>query len=565
VSSTGQIRVGRGLQTAPRGGTASARWLWLIVVVAAVLRIVPIWFGLPYLQARPDERVSIEYAMEMLRGDLNPHFFHWPSLTFYVFAALFWIASGIRDVFADGPLRIVEQVVIARAAVALAGTLTVVVLFRLACRTADAATALLAAGFLTVALLHVRDSHFAMTDVLMTLFVTVSLALTLRAMDAALHAPAIGVVPMGGFAAAGFAGGLATSTKYSAAAILAAMAAAHLLLLLRFRTPPWNLRSWRPTAAFLAALVAGFLAATPYAVLDFETFADHVGFDFAHLSEGHGIYLGRGWTRHLTHSLPYGAGILTFAASIAGIVPMARHYPRHAFVIGMFACGFYASIGSGYTVFFRYVLPLIPIVCLLAAVAVRQTGGWLAVRFAVPEGLAIALTGALVAAPSLVNAVWFDLLLAKTDTRILAAEWLRPRIRPGDTLHDSGGDYATLDLRGRGHDVVRFNSSTRSFDDLQGGTPDWLVLQQSPLRTYASFPVSIRRLADEHYDLAWEMRATRGAAAAAVYDLQDAFFMPFTSFQTVVRPGPTILIYRRRDAVPPAAERQSGVPAKRIE
>jgi hypothetical protein len=43
----------------------------------------------------------------------------------------------------------------------------------------------------------------------------------------------------------------------------------------------------------------------------------------------------------------------------------------------------------------------------------------------------------------------------------------------------------------------------------------------------------------------WTVRSTRGPARSAVYDLQDAFFMPLSGLSTVERPGPTIRIYRR--------------------
>ncbi|MGH8636159.1 MAG: ArnT family glycosyltransferase [Burkholderiales bacterium] len=534
----------------PSNSAASTRWLWLIVALAAALRFFPVWFGLPYLHTRPDEGAAIGHAMDIVRGDLNPHFFHWPSLIFYVFAALFWIVSAIRGLSGEAQLSSAEQILIGRVFVALAGTLTTVVLFRLARRTADEATGLLAAGFLAVALLHVRDSHFAMTDVLMTCLLTISLALILRAVDGALGAAAIENVRVREFVAAGLAGGLATSTKYSAVAIIIAMAAAQILLLARFRKMPWSPRAWRPALAFLTAFVGGFIIATPYALLDFETFSSDLRFDFTHLSAGHGVNLGRGWLYHLTRSLPYGAGVLTCAAAMAGIVPMIRHYPRHAVVLGTFAVAFYASIGSGYTVFFRYVLPLIPVVCLLAAVAVRRAGPWLGARSGLSVNTAIVLLGLLVAAPSLVNAIWFDLLLAKTDTRVLAARWLAPRVRAGETLYDSGGDYGRLDLRPARYHAWRYDPATDSFGHPHGDTPDWLVLHQSPLRIYARHPGSVRTLASAKYNLVWEARATHGAAAAAVYDRQDAFFLPFSDFRTVERPGPSILIYRRRDAPP---------------
>jgi hypothetical protein len=159
----------------------------------------------------------------------------------------------------------------------------------------------------------------------------------------------------------------------------------------------------------------------------------------------------------------------------------------------------------------------------------------------------VATLAALVLTPALVQCAWFDVILARADSRVLAAEWLAPRIRAGETLHDTGGDYSTLDLGRTPYHVWHFDPATRSFGHPDGHVPDWLVLHQSPLRTYGRHPAALRRLAEEKYELVREIRATRGAAGAAVYDMQDAFFMPISGFHTVVRPGPTVLIYRRID------------------
>lgn len=81
----------------PRRFTLTTKhWLGGIVLLGAVLRFVPIWFGLPFDEARPDEGTAIEHAVGILDGDLNPHFFHWPSLTFYLFAGCFSIASRVH-------------------------------------------------------------------------------------------------------------------------------------------------------------------------------------------------------------------------------------------------------------------------------------------------------------------------------------------------------------------------------------------------------------------------------------------------------------------------------------
>lgn len=523
------------------------RLLIVIIAVAAALRVFPVWFGLPYPHARPDEGVAVGHAMNVLAGDFNPGFFHWPSLTFYLFAAVFAVASLLlRALTGEGTLPPETTILLARSVVASAGTFTVLVLFHLGRRIAGTTTGLLAAACLSVAILHVRDSHFAMTDVLMTFFVTACMACLARAIDT----PADDRASFRTFAAAGFLGGLAASTKYNAGAVAVAAGAAQLLWLWRFRTALVATRTWTPALAFLPALAAGFLIATPFAVLDSEKFTADLIFDFTHLSTGHGINLGRGWIYHLTHSLPYGAGLVTFAAAVAGIVPMLRHHAPHAFLIAAFCAATYAALGSGYTVFFRYVLPLIPFVCLSAAVAVRYGAAWIARRSGFPFATTAAALAALVVLPGLVNSVWFDVLLARTDTRVLAGAWLAARLAPGETVHDAGGDYARLELGRIRFHYWYYDPDAESFGHPEGRTPDWLVLTQSPLRTYANASAALRRLASERYELMHLVRGTRGAAGSAVYDLQDSFFMPLSDFRTVERPGPTILIYRRRDAPP---------------
>jgi 4-amino-4-deoxy-L-arabinose transferase-like glycosyltransferase len=535
----------------PGSRTKTTYWLAAIVLLGAALRLFPIWFGLPYLLARPDEDAALRHANTVLDGDLNPHFFHWPSLLFYLFASLFTAVAWVRSALSlDPALATAHQLLVGRACVALAGTLTIVVLFRIARRLADATTGLVAAGFLAVATLHVRDSHFAMTDVVMTLLVATSLGLLLRGLDLAAAGSTAREAAIRWFGAAGLAGGLGASTKYSAAAILAGMGAAQVLVLTTPKTWP---RAWLPSGVFLAAFALGFLIATPYAVLDFEKFSTDLRFDFAHLSEGHVVNLGRGWIYHVTTSLPNGVGLPMLIAALIGIVPMAARHGRSALVVGAFAAAFYASIGSGETVFFRYVLPLVPIVCLLAAVGVRYAGSWLSARTRVSSQAAVVVLATVIAAPALVNSVRLDLLLAKTDTRVLAGQWLVPRMNAEDTLHEAGSQYAQLDLSAARFHRWFFDPATRSFGHPEGHTPDWLVLHESPLWTYGTVSAEIQQLAREKYVLVQIIRGTTGrpadgGARSAVYDLQDAFYLPMSGFSTVERPGPTVSIYRRWDA-----------------
>jgi hypothetical protein len=394
---------------------------------------------------------------------------------------------------------------------------------------------LITAALLAVAILHVRESHFAMTDVLMTFFVTSSLAVLLGAYDAAVA----GKSTLRAFAVAGLLAGLASSTKYNAAAVGGAMLAVQLLLLARSR----RLAALSPLIAYSALFGAGFLAASPYAVLDFAKFREDVFFDFQHLSEGHGIDLGRGWIYHLMRSLPFGLGPLTFVAALVGLAPFASRFPRYAFIVAAFVVPFYVSIGSGYTVFFRYILPIVPLLCLSAAVGIWWAAACLRRRTAMPALLVIVI-GA-----GLVNSVWFDVLLARTDTRVLAAKWLERELRRDHTLHDAGGRYTRLDLTGVAFHEWNFDSSANSSGDPEGRPPNWIVLYDSPLSRYTRAHWRPRYLAGTRYSLAHAVVATNGRPRGAVYDPQDAFFMPVWGMWTVERPGPTVLIYRQREVV----------------
>jgi dolichyl-phosphate-mannose-protein mannosyltransferase len=522
-----------------------------VVLLGATLRFVPIWFGLPCADARPDEAVAIGRALGILDGDLNPHFFHWPSLTFYLFAGGFAIASRIERALGLGPVLTPNaQYLIARAIVASAGTLTIVVLFAMTRRIAGNMTALAAAFFLAVATLHVRDSHFAMTDVLMTLFITAALACLLRAVDeaSAAGAPAAGAARW--FAAAGLLCGLATSTKYSAAAMAAAMAAVQLRLLVQCGTP-WRWRVWLPSAAFAGSAVLGFVAATPYALLDARSFVAGFAFDITHLSGGHGADVGMGWTYHLLRSLPNGVSLPILAAAIGGVVQAARRYPRAALVTGAFCAALYVAIGGGRTAFFRYVLPLVPPICLFAAVGVTTAAEWLARRMRFSPLVIAASISIVIGAPALATSITLDAALARTDTRVLASDWLAAHTRPDEVLYDGGGLFARACVVGvqvHRWSAETFDPSSNTFRDAHGRLPDWLVIPESPLAMYTTVAPGLLRLAADRYALATRVTGTRKTPDRGVYDPQDAFFLPIAGFDAVVRPGPTLLIYRRLDA-----------------
>jgi len=194
-------------------------------------------------------------------------------------------------------------------------------------------------------------------------------------------------------------------------------------------------------------------------------------------------------------------------------------------------------------VFFRYVLPMVPLLCVAAAVAVRHAAASIwpraSVRVATVMALAIAL-------PPLVNSVWMDVLLARTDTRVLAGRWLASRVTADQAVYDAGGDYAGAFLVGlhvHVWDASTFVPRINAFVDSNGRLPEWIVLPESPL-VYGSVSPELRQLVADRYQRVETIDAMRGSTRSSVYDLQDAFFLPIAGFTPVVRPGPTLKIYK---------------------
>jgi len=524
------------------------------VAVGALLRVWGLWFGLPHAQARPDETVAISHGLLIAGGDLNPHFFNWPSLHLYVLAVIDTLAAPVYQLIglAGGALTFAHYAIPARAYVAVAGTLTILALYRLARQVAGPPAAVAAALFLAVAPLHVRDSHFAVTDVTMTLLVTVSLWLLLegsRRLEAASDpAPAPRILDgLGTFALAGLVGGFATSTKYNAATVLAAAGFAQVWLW-RHAASRRRFAAWAPLASYVVCFVAGFVAATPYAVLDFAQFRSDLLFETTHLSQGHGLNLGRGWSHHLWFSLPYGLGVPLFVAGLGGMAVAATYSRRSVFILTAFVAAYYASVGSGYTVFARYILPLVPLFCLLAALLIDWLATRVATRFGWRPGLILAVAAVFVMLPSVVNSVHIDALLTRTDSRVLAAQWLTGYLPRDATVYETGREYVSLQIESERLHRWYLDPRTGHF---VGATPDmlpqWLVVHESPLLEYTPVAQFIARLVRDRYRLVKTFTATTSESRPGDYDQQDAFFLPLRNFSGVLRPGTNVSIYTRHD------------------
>ena len=530
-------------------------WVLVAVLLAGLaLRLWGIGFGLPHPMTRPDEEFIVSVALRFFSGDFNPHFFEWPSLYFYVvhavlrIAYLAGLASGAYSdaaAFVAGVTRDPGWVHVMLRLMSVAAALgTLVIVYRLGRRAFDRDTGLIAAAFLAAAYLHVRDSHFGVLDVPLTLLIVLTIALLARAWR-----PPGNAHPARWFALAGLVAGLASSVKYNASALIvpAVVTAA-----IRMRDDRGaRVDTLAGLGLFVAGFALGFVAGTPYALLDSSAFRGGLSAQVTRLTEGHGIRIERVWERHVTFSLLHGAGWPVLVAGVGGMSWLAIGDWRRWGILFSFPLAYFVVIGSGHTAFIRYVTPLVPFLCLAAAFALHDTVRVAAAKWGeYQRGWATAAAVLILALPSLVTAVRFDRMMTQTDTRVLAAAWLRNEIAPGQSLYESGASYARPHYAwGSSIDFVEaeLDPRTSAFVTLAGQPiePDWIVLAESPLRLYTPVPGALRGILASRYRKVREFFPTHELEPEAIFDRQDAFFLPFADFSARDRPGPALTIYRR--------------------
>lgn len=528
--------------------------LGTVLILAGVLRFWGLGFGLPHTGARPDEAQVAKTAVDFLGGNLNPGFFNYPTLFMYAVGSGYaaYCAAGvalgrfasIAGCAATWPSNWAPFFIIARVLSAAAGTLTVWVVFRLGMRLFDRTAGLAAALFLACAFLHVRDSHFGVTDVTMTALAALAVLLLIEA-----HARP----SAGRFAAAGAAAGLAASTKYNALLLGPGVLVSQGLAWLETGGVR---RLDRRVLLFAAAMTAAFVAGTPFAVLEPGRFWADASSEAAHLATGHAVMLGPGWRYHAVVTLWHGLTWPLLVTALAGALWMAVARPRAAALLLVFPVVYYAVAGRGATVFARYMVPVVPFLCVTAGFLVSRLSDavaqWPAVARGAGPPLVATLLALVLALPGFVKSVTLDRLLSTKDSRVLAAEWAAANIPAGASVYLAGGRYGAPDLSNRGapppYALWEFDETRMTFDSGAGPTqewPRWIVVQESPLQAYSRLPGIVREGLGR-YDLRQSFRAI-DMRPPHVYDQQDAWFLPLAGFAGIGRPGPNVYVYQLRN------------------
>ena len=460
--------------------------LVVIIGVAAALRFFALGGGIPYAIGVDEPEVINRVLIMMRTGDFNPHFFDYPSLYIYVqlgVAVLRYLAGAMA-----GHWHSLNEVTPAdfflwgRAVTAALGTATVFLLYLIGLRWGTR-TALLASGLLAVMPLHVRESHFVLTDVPATFFVTLTFLLALRAHEQP---------QAGAFALAGAAAGLATATKYPG------MLALLLPLVAVWMTPAARPSRLVGALAAIGAAAGAFLLAAPYTVLDLPGFLNGYGrLTASYTAEPPAppwtIYL-----KHLRDGLHWPAFLLALAGAAIAVWRASKGPGRVRWTLALvFPIVFFWFVSRHSLVFGRYLLPLVPFVCLLAGAAV-VSGVSLLRRFSIPRALRTALIAGLTVAtilPPGLTSLGFNSRFRRTSTATLAGTWIAANLpRDARVVTEPGAPVlASLPLHVRTIAQLRL----RTYEDYLGSKVDYLVASS---QAYGRFLESSHLYPNEYAD-----------------------------------------------------------------
>ncbi len=358
-----------------------------MLALALFLRLWRLDFGmeLPYL-AHTDEPTQYNPAINIVTtGDLNPHFFNYPSLPIYLHAAAIYAGYGVGrvtgafDSLADlqpihalqmsvGRVGTPSMLLLGRAVTAIFGTLTVGLLFAATRQlTRRVWGALLVALLLAVSLPHIQLSHYMTVDVIATAFVVATLA----ACGAALFCDD-DVRARRWLWAAAVGGGLATSCKYNYAVLSVSVGLTGLLLA----------GTWREKAkrVLLSGVLfcAAFALTSPFVLLDAGAAFPAIASEMRHYATGHlGVtgssflwYLGYLW-----ESNPF--YLLMGVPGIGLALWRAKHV---AAPLAVFVLVYFALIGGQAVHFDRNVLPVLVLLIVGVGVTFNTLEGALAAQ-----------------------------------------------------------------------------------------------------------------------------------------------------------------------------------------
>jgi hypothetical protein len=409
--------------------------LVIVVGAALALRLPAVGFGLP-LMLQPDEPGNINVGAKMaINGDIDPHYFAYPSVLYDVealadlAARLFGGHMLLENSFASqgmGINRTINPHIVLglRLITVVASVAICLIAYGVIRRITGRRWAAVGCGLLAATSpLLVTNGVFITPDTYSALF------------TAAAVVAALAVVRRGtrrDYVLAGIAAGVAVGSKYDVAAVLPVVVA---YLLVEGRNA-WRPRALAQLGTAMAATAVGFALTTPTVLFDTGAVISGLKLQLTVYSTGHpgeqggsfGYYVGA-----LLHDQP----VLLPGAALAVVAAVYGRFRKEIVVTGVFTLANFILIARETVRFDRNLLPLLPALILLTGFAAVWIAELLARRRSgTPQPARLAVVSAVVVAalvPAVIGAAGVPQTLDEAP-RAEAAAWLEAHVPHGASV-----------------------------------------------------------------------------------------------------------------------------------
>ena len=403
----------------PRNGIETkSLTLWVIFLFAFGLRIWGNTFGLPYF-FHPDEQRLILPALDIVeKGQWNPGNFIYPTGFIYLLFFGFKLLSVFGLTLNHGADLVILHW-LGRFYSALFGAGTVWLVYGIGKKAYNSSVGMAAALFLSVNFIHLRHSHYATTDITTLFFILLSLFFVChcekRSGQRKSRAKSRGNL----ISLAALFGGIATGVKYNAWPIIF----------------PLLIVSKKKFIHTMFFYILGFFLTVPFAFIDLRHF---LGNFIEILIIPHSKWLG------ITHpgSFYYfygfkpiaGVGAI-FILSLLGLFFRLKNWSRNDTIFISFFLPCIVMASTTIIKLDRYFLIPIIIFILWAGVSLDKISILLSrisllgrPAYKGRPWVILSILAIILSLNPLLNAVRYDRMLGKKDTRLIAGEWIKKNI-----------------------------------------------------------------------------------------------------------------------------------------
>jgi hypothetical protein len=241
-------------------------------------------------------------------------------------------------------------------------------------------------------------------------------------------------------------------------------------------------------------------------------------------------------------TLAIGLGWPLLLAAIGGMCWSVWRRCSSSLVVAALPLAMLLVLGSQRLYFARFALPALPALIVEASVALEAVIVW--------RPVAGALVAVLIAVPTAIDSLRFDMIVARPDTRTLAREWVEMGLPPGSTLAVDAAPLGPTLPTQDAHVVVADDWSL--FDltpaDYRDRGIDYLVVSSFTSEAPATDPEREARR------VAFAKELASQATVVAQFrpyegDIEPPFnydniYAPYASLDQLERPGPIVTIYR---------------------